>query len=72
MILIDVSFSVVQPLVESLKQQFYKNLDGMLPMGDLSVFGPSLLISNLLGDSLRSGANLVLQDVNIPTLQTGI
>ncbi|KAI3675988.1 hypothetical protein L1987_85584 [Smallanthus sonchifolius] len=56
------------PLVESLKHQIYKNLDGMLPMDDLSVFGPPILTSSLLGDPLRSGANLLLQDVNIPPL----
>ncbi|KAI3695071.1 hypothetical protein L1987_78059 [Smallanthus sonchifolius] len=56
------------PLVESLKQQFYKNLDGMLPMDDLSIFGASILASDLLGYPLRSGANMALQDVNIPYL----
>ncbi|GJS06223.1 cam-binding protein 60-like protein G [Tanacetum coccineum] len=56
------------PIVESMKQQFYKNLNGMLPVDDLSVFGASMLTSNLLGDPLRSSANLLLQDVNIPTL----
>ncbi|KAI3752575.1 hypothetical protein L2E82_24609 [Cichorium intybus] len=34
------------PLVESLKQQFHKSLDGMLPIENLSVFGPSVLTSN--------------------------
>ncbi|KAI3509258.1 hypothetical protein L1887_24411 [Cichorium endivia] len=34
------------PLVESLKQQFHKSLDGMLPIENLSVFGPSILTSN--------------------------
>ncbi|KAF5803287.1 putative CALMODULIN-BINDING PROTEIN60 [Helianthus annuus] len=56
------------PLVESLKQRFYKNLDGMLPMDDLSVFGASILTSSLLSDPLRRGANMALQDVNIASL----
>ncbi|XP_024968398.1 calmodulin-binding protein 60 D-like isoform X2 [Cynara cardunculus var. scolymus] len=55
-------------LVESLKNQFYKNLDGVVPMDDLSVFESSMLTSVLHGDPLRSCASLVLQDVNIPTL----
>ncbi|KAF5781905.1 putative CALMODULIN-BINDING PROTEIN60 [Helianthus annuus] len=56
-------------LVESLKQQFYKNLDGMLPMDDLSGFGSPILTSGLLGGPARSGADLVLQNVNIPLMQ---
>ncbi|KAJ9557384.1 hypothetical protein OSB04_011998 [Centaurea solstitialis] len=55
-------------LVESLKHQFYKNLDGMLPMDDLSAFEPSVLTSALHGDPLGSCASLALQDVNIPAL----
>lgn len=54
----------MQPLVESLKQQIYKNLDGMLPMEDLSVVGTPILAPGLLGGPLRGGANLLLQDVN--------
>ncbi|KAD5317932.1 hypothetical protein E3N88_17878 [Mikania micrantha] len=56
------------PLVESFKQQFYKNLDGMLPVDDLSVFGAPVLTSTLLSYPLRSGANMALQDVNIPSM----
>ncbi|KAI7754019.1 hypothetical protein M8C21_031552 [Ambrosia artemisiifolia] len=56
------------PLVESLKQRFYKYLDGMIPMDDLSVFGTLILTSNLLGNPPRSGANMTLQDVNITSL----
>ena len=59
-------------MVESMKQQFYKNLNGMLPMDDMSVFGASMLTSSLLGDPIRSSANLLLQDVNIPTMHPGI
>ncbi|XP_076945813.1 calmodulin-binding protein 60 B-like [Bidens hawaiensis] len=42
-------------LVESLKQRFYKYIDEMLPMDDLSVFGASGSASNLL----ISGANIL-------------
>ncbi|KAK9069648.1 hypothetical protein SSX86_011552 [Deinandra increscens subsp. villosa] len=55
-------------LVESLKHQMYKNLDGMLPMDDLSVFGPPILTSGSLGGLIRSDANLLLQNVNISPL----
>lgn len=65
-------FCGLQPMVESMKQQFYKNLDGMLPMDDMSVFGASMLTSSLLGDPIRSSANLLMQDVNIPTMHPGI
>ncbi|KAK9049559.1 hypothetical protein SSX86_031472 [Deinandra increscens subsp. villosa] len=57
------------PLVESLKQHFYKNLDGMLPMDVQSIFGASILTSDLLVYPLKSGANMSLQDVDIPFLQ---
>lgn len=33
-------------LVESLKQQFHKSLDRMLPIEDVSVFGPAILTSS--------------------------
>ncbi|KAL4556222.1 hypothetical protein LXL04_038866 [Taraxacum kok-saghyz] len=33
-------------IVESLKQQFHKSLDRMLPIDDMSVFGPSILTSS--------------------------
>ncbi|KAK1440416.1 hypothetical protein QVD17_06243 [Tagetes erecta] len=57
------------PLVESLKQQIYKNLDGMLPMDDLSVVGTPILAPGLLCSPLRSGANFLLQNGNnIPPL----
>nr|XP_043618766.1 calmodulin-binding protein 60 B-like isoform X2 [Erigeron canadensis] len=55
-------------VVESLKQQLYKNLDGMLPMVDMSVFEVPMLTSNLLGDAHRSGASLLLENGNIPAL----
>ncbi|XP_071696847.1 calmodulin-binding protein 60 B-like isoform X2 [Rutidosis leptorrhynchoides] len=53
------------PRVESLKQQFYKNLNGMLPMDDFSVFGGSMLTASF---PLRNVVNLGLQDVNMPAI----
>ncbi|XP_076926657.1 calmodulin-binding protein 60 B-like [Bidens hawaiensis] len=60
------------PLVESLKNQIYKNLEGVLPVDDLSVFGSPIITSGLLGGSVGSGADLVLQNVNIPPLHLGM
>ncbi|CAI9265687.1 unnamed protein product [Lactuca saligna] len=37
---------IQKPLVESLKQQFHKSLDRMLPVEDVSVFGPAILTSS--------------------------
>ncbi|KVI01752.1 Calmodulin binding protein-like protein [Cynara cardunculus var. scolymus] len=55
--------SVLQmPMVEALKQQVYKNLEGRVPMDDPSVFGVLVPMSNL------KTASLGLQDVNIPHL----
>ena len=62
----------MQPVVESLKQQFYKNLDGTLSMVDMSVLEVLMLTSSLLGDPNRSGASLVLQNANLPALLQGI
>lgn len=59
-------------MVETLKQHFYKNLNGMLPMDDLSVFGTSMLTSSLLNDPLRNFVNLALPEANIPALHPGI
>lgn len=55
-------------LVETLKQHFYKNLNEMLPMDDLSIFGTSMLTSSLLSDPLRNVVNLALREANIPAL----
>ncbi|CAH1426875.1 unnamed protein product [Lactuca virosa] len=39
-------------LVEALKEQVYKNLEGMLPIDDLSVVAAPVLETNLHGDPL--------------------
>ncbi|KAI3788801.1 hypothetical protein L2E82_01579 [Cichorium intybus] len=54
---------VQKSMVERLKEQVYKNLEleGMLPLDDLSVFATPVLATNLLGT-----ASLGMEDVNIP------
>ncbi|KAJ9552597.1 hypothetical protein OSB04_016642 [Centaurea solstitialis] len=55
--------SVLQmPVVEALKEQVYKSLEGRVPMDDLSVFGVPVPKSNFKTETLS------LQDVNIPLL----
>ncbi|XP_022019461.2 calmodulin-binding protein 60 B [Helianthus annuus] len=51
-------------MVEALKQQVYKDLDGMIPTDLLSVATP-VLAANLHGDRLRT-ASLGMQEANIP------
>ncbi|KAJ0442898.1 putative CALMODULIN-BINDING PROTEIN60 [Helianthus annuus] len=51
-------------MVEALKQQVYKDLDGMIPT-DLSSVATPVLAANLHGDRLRT-ASLGMQDANIP------
>lgn len=40
-------------MVEGLKCQFYKDLDGMIPIDDLSSVATPVLGANLHGDFLR-------------------
>ncbi|KAF5760117.1 putative CALMODULIN-BINDING PROTEIN60 [Helianthus annuus] len=51
-------------MVEALKQQVYKDLDGMIPT-DLSSVATPVLAANLDSDCLRT-ASLGMQDANIP------
>ncbi|MFS7996242.1 putative CALMODULIN-BINDING PROTEIN60 [Helianthus anomalus] len=51
-------------MVEALKQQVYKDLDGRIPT-DLSAVATPVLAENLHGDRLRI-ASLGMQDANIP------
>ncbi|XP_023731135.1 calmodulin-binding protein 60 B isoform X2 [Lactuca sativa] len=55
------------PMVESLKQQVYQNLNGMIPMDDLSVIGAPVPMANLHNYPLKS-ASLALPCVDIPLL----
>lgn len=48
-------------MVEALEEQVYKNLEGMLPIDDLSVVAAPVLETNLHGDPLRT-ASLGKQD----------
>lgn len=62
----------LQPVVEASKQQAYKNLDGMVPMEDPSVFGIPVPISKLLHHEPLKTASLGLQDIDIPLMHEGI
>lgn len=61
----------LQPMVESLKQQVYQNLNGMIPMDDLSVIGAPVPMANLHNYPLKS-ASLALPCVDIPLLHQGM
>lgn len=61
-------FSIFQmPVVESLKQEVYRNLNGMIPMDDLSVFGVQVPMAILQIYPLKS-ESLGLPCIDIPVL----
>ncbi|KAK9070927.1 hypothetical protein SSX86_009495 [Deinandra increscens subsp. villosa] len=53
-------------MVEGLKHQVFKDLDGMIPIDDLSTVATPVLAANLRGDHI---ASLGMQDVDIPFSQ---
>lgn len=61
----------LQPMVEASKQKVYKNLNGVVPIDESSVFGVPVPKSFLHQDHLKS-ESVDIQGVNIPLLQQGI
>nr|GEV70868.1 calmodulin-binding protein [Tanacetum cinerariifolium] len=57
------------PIVEASKQKVYKNLNGMVPIDESSVFGVPVLKSMLLHQDHLKSEIVDIQGVNIPLLQ---